>query len=46
MNLTKGQRLTLDVTADSYGYYTVDCDGQMLKVKNLIFSATTRLPNG
>ena len=44
MNLTKGQRLTLDVTADSYGYYTVDCDGQMLKVKNLIFSATTRLP--
>ena len=44
MNLTKGQRLTLDVTADSYGYYTVDCDGQMLKVKKFDFQRYDKTP--
>lgn len=45
MNLTKGQRLTLDVVADSYGYYTLNCFGKNVKVKKFDFQRYDKTPD-
>ena len=44
MNLNKGDRLTLDVVADSYGYYTVNLEGSHIKVKKFDFQRYDKTP--
>ncbi|MBD5346837.1 MAG: hypothetical protein HDR92_06875 [Bacteroides sp.] len=44
MNLNKGDRLTLDVVADSYGYYTVNLEGSYIKVKKFDFQRYDKTP--
>ncbi len=45
MNLTKGQRLTLEVVGDSYGYYTLNCFGRNVKVKKFDFQRYDKTPD-
>lgn len=42
--LTKGQKITLDVVADSYGYYTLNFDGKNVKVKKFDFQRYDKTP--
>lgn len=42
--LTKGQKITLDVVADSYGYYTLNLDGKNVKVKKFDFQRYDKTP--
>lgn len=43
-NLTPGQKLTLDVVGDSYGFYTLNLDGRNVKVKKFDFQRYDKTP--
>lgn len=43
-NLTPGQKLTLDVVSDSYGFYTLDLNGRNVKVKKFDFQRYAKTP--
>lgn len=45
ITLTKGQKVTLPVVADSFGFYTVNCLGKNVKVKKFQFQRFDKTPD-